>query len=120
MMNRTHAKADKLLTQKIFEHHLGAFAQGIDALMEDYVDDSIILTPSGNHTGKTEIRAFFEKFLDEATPEFWAAFKIENQYVKDDIAYLVWSADPFISMATDTILVREDCIWIQTFTPFVR
>ncbi|KAA1173269.1 nuclear transport factor 2 family protein [Marinobacter salinexigens] len=111
-------RVDESATHKVFEHHLEAFAEGIDALMADYADDSVITTPTGNHVGKAEIRAFFEKFLEEATPEFWAAFKVGVQYVKDDIAYLTWSAEPFMPLATDTLLVRNNRIWIQTFTPF--
>lgn len=119
-MTNTNVEIDESVTQKVFNHHLGAFAEGIDALMADYADDSVIATPTGNHVGKAEIRAFFQKFLNDATPEFWAAFKVGTQYVKEDIAYLTWSAEPFVPMATDTLLVRNDRIWIQTFTPFAR
>lgn len=119
-MTASTAERFKSTTQQIFEHHLGAFAEGIDALMADYADESVIVTPTGNHVGKAQIRAFFEEFLATATPEFWAAFKVGTQYVKDDIAYLTWSAEPFVPMATDTLLVRNSRIWIQTFTPFAR
>jgi hypothetical protein len=32
------------------------------------------------------------------------------------VAYLVWEARPFITMATDTLLVRDGRIHVQTFT----
>lgn len=119
-MKDTKINGDEWVTRKVFEHHLGAFAEGIDALMADYAGDSVIITPTGTYEGETEIRAFFEKFLEDATPEFWAAFKLGTQGVVGDIAYLTWSADPFIPMATDTLLIRNDRILVQTFTPFSR
>lgn len=106
------------ITEQVLRHHLGAFAEGINSLMNDYTDDSIIITPTGNYAGLREIRAFFETFLASATPEFWSAFKVTGQFVQDDVAYLTWSARPFVQMATDTLVVRNARIAIQTFTPF--
>lgn len=106
------------VTEKVVHHHLSAFAEGIESLMSDYTDDSIIITSFGNHVGIHEIRAFFESFLATATPEFWAAFRIVTQFIHDDIGYLTWGAPPFISMATDTLVIRNSRIAIQTFTIF--
>ncbi|KTC27639.1 hypothetical protein AO265_16135, partial [Pseudomonas sp. ABAC61] len=88
------------VTEQVLQHHLSAFAKGIDELMKDYTDSSAILTPTGNHVGLVQIREFFEAFLSFATPKFWAAFKVTSQVVYDDVAYLKWSAVPFVSMAT--------------------
>lgn len=117
-MAHTNIDVDESKTHKIFIHHLEAFSDGIDEIMADYSENSVVATPSAIYVGKAEISAFFQKFLSNATPEFWAAFKIETQYIKGDIAYLTWSAPPFIPMATDTLLIRDQCIWVQTFTAF--
>lgn len=106
------------VTEQVFHHHLGAFAQGVGELMKDYTDSSIIITPTGNHVGLAEIQAFFEAFLASATPEFWSAFQVHGQVVHDDVAYLTWSAAPFVPMATDTLVIRNARIATQTFTPF--
>lgn len=105
------------VTEQVFHHHLGAFAQGIDELMKDYTNTSIIITPTGNHTGLSEIQAFFDGFLASATPEFWSAFQVTGQVVHEDVAYLTWSAAPYVQMATDTLVIRNARISIQTFTP---
>ena len=118
MSNSAVATNTVSITEQVFHHHLGAFAEGIDSLMDDYTDNSIIITPTGNYVGLGEIRAFFEAFLASATPEFWSAFKVTGQFVQDDVAYLTWSAVPFVPMATDTLVVRNARIVIQTFTPY--
>lgn len=105
-------------TQEVFTHHLGAFAQGLDALVSDYSEQSCILLQHSTITGLDGIRRFFDGFLKDIQPGFWEAFKIQRQEVRGDVAYLVWEARPFIALATDTLLVRDGRIRIQTFTAF--
>ena len=105
-------------TQEVFASHLGAFAQGLDALMADYTEQSSIVLQSGTILGLANIRAFFDTFLKDIRPGFWEAFKIHRQAVCGEVAYLVWEAKPFIAMATDTLLVRDGTIRVQTFTVF--
>lgn len=105
-------------TQEVFAHHLQAFSQGLDALVSDYTEHSSIVLQGGTITGLSGIRQFFETFLKDLRPEFWAAFKIQRQEVREDVAYLVWEAKPFVAMATDTLLVRDGKIHVQTFTTF--
>ncbi|RYF58072.1 MAG: nuclear transport factor 2 family protein [Comamonadaceae bacterium] len=102
--------------QEVFAHHLQAFGQGLDALVSDYTEESSILHQSGKIAGLAAIGQFFEAFLRDIQPGFWEAFKIQRQEVCADVAYLVWEAKPFITMATDTLLVRDGKIHIQTFT----
>ncbi|WP_043301384.1 nuclear transport factor 2 family protein [Pseudomonas sp. M47T1] len=118
MSNSAATSESTSITEQVFRHHLGAFALGIDELLKDYTDGSVIITPTATHAGLNQIRAFFEAFLASTTPEFWAAFQVESQAVKDEVAYLTWSAAPFIPMATDTLVIRGARIAIQTFTPF--
>ena len=103
-------------TSKVLEHHLGAFAKGLDELMRDYSAASVILTHDKQHRGLVEIRAFFDGFLKSVKPGFWEAFKIQARAVDRDVAYLVWEAKPFVNIATDTIVVRNRKIAVQTFT----
>jgi len=102
----------------VFDHHLGAFAQGIDAVLMDYTEASVLVTPDRAYRGLAEIRGFFQAFLAGATPEFWQAFTIRTQSVDGAIAYLVWAAPPAVPMATDTLYIRDGKIAVQTFTPF--
>ena len=103
-------------TKKVLEHHLGAFAKGLDALMADYSKDSAILTHDKQYRGIAEIRGFFNGFLKGVEPGFWEAFKINAQSIDRDVAYLVWEAKPFVNIGTDTLVVRANKIMVQTFT----
>lgn len=103
-------------TQEVFEHHLHAFSQGLDALVSDYTEQSCIVLQNGSLHGISAIRQFFEGFLQGLPPGFWQAFEIQRQDVHADVAYLVWSAKPFVALATDTLLVRDGRIQVQTFT----
>jgi hypothetical protein len=104
--------------QDVFAHHLQAFSQGLDALVSDYTEGSSILLPERTITGLAGIRQFFDSFLKDVQLGFWEAFRIQRQEVCGDVAYLVWEARPFVSMATDTLVVRDGKIQVQTFTAF--
>jgi len=106
-------------TEKVFAHHLGAFAEGLDSIMKDYSESSILITPDAEFSGSDAIKGFFKTFLDNATPEFWAAFTVQVKWVHENVAYLVWSAPPFLKSATDTLVIRDGRIAVQTFTAFV-
>ncbi len=112
--------ADGGVTQRVFAHHLVAFSEGIDAIMADYTERSVLMTPDTNYRGLHEIRGFFDAFLKTASPEFWSAFKVGKQTIDGDVAYLTWSSEPFVALATDTLVVSEGKILVQTFTPFHR
>lgn len=103
-------------TKKVLDHHLGAFAKGLDTIMADYSKHSAILTHDKQYRGLAEIRGFFDGFLKGVKPGFWEAFKISAQSIDRDVAYLVWEAKPFINLATDTLVVRKGKILVQTFT----
>ncbi|WP_175780639.1 nuclear transport factor 2 family protein [Burkholderia anthina] len=116
-MSTTTTRASEETT-KVFDHHLGAFAQGLDELMKDYDDSSVIVTPDKSYRGASEIRGFFKAFLDSAKPAFWEAFKVTSKSTEGEVGYLVWEAKPFVSMATDTLYVKDGKILLQTFTAF--
>lgn len=100
----------------VFDHHLQAFAQGLDALVSDYTEQSSILLQDRTITGLAGIRQFFDGFLNGVQPGFWEAFRIVRQEVSGDIAYLVWEAKPFVGAATDTLQILDGKIHVQTFT----
>jgi len=116
-MTRASAQTDGP-TQRVFDHHLGAFAQGLDELLKDYDDSSTIITPHKTYSGSAEIRGFFKTFLESADPGFWPAFKITGKSTAGEVAYLVWEAKPWVTLATDTLVVKDGKIVVQTFTSF--
>lgn len=115
-MSESASPARVRTTQEVFDHHLQAFGQGVDALVSDYTEQSSIVLQDQTITGLNGIRAFFDAFLKGIQPGFWEAFKIVRQEVSGETAYLVWEAVPFIKLATDTLLIRNGKIHVQTFT----
>jgi hypothetical protein len=103
-------------TEAVLGRHLQSFAHGIETILADYTEASAIVTPDAIYHGLHEIRGFFQGFLDSATAEFWNAFKLGAQHIEGDVAYITWSAKPFIPLATDTFVVRDGKIHVQTST----
>jgi hypothetical protein len=105
-------------TEATLARHLDALTHGPDAIMRDYMNDSVLISPDGVLRGVAEIRSFFERFLADSPPELLAALTLLRQEFQGDIAYVVWKAEPFIPLATDTFLIRDDKIVTQTFALF--
>ena len=116
-MTNASTQADDA-AQRVLDHHLGAFAQGLDEIIKEYDKSSTIITPGKSYRGLEEIRAFFKAFLESADPGFWSAFKISSQSTAGDVAYLAWEARPWVKFATDTLVVKNGKIAVQTFTSF--
>ncbi len=107
-------------TQAVLEHHLQAFGEGVEAIMADYTDDSVVITPDATYRGLDEIRGFFIAFV-EALPEgFLDAFTLKRQEVVGEVAYILWEANPWFPLGTDTFVVREGKIAFQTFAAHAK
>ena len=102
-------------TQAVVEHHLGAVAEGMDALMGDFTDQSVIITPDATFTGIAEIRGFFEAFVAGLPEGFMDSFKVTKTVYVGEIGYILWEAKPWFVMGTDTFTVRDNKIMVQTF-----
>ena len=102
-------------TESTLSHHLQAIGEGIDAIMGDYTDSSVLFTPQGPLTGLEPIRAFFDGFLRTSPPELLRAMMVTRQDIRGEIAYILWKADPFIPLATDTFVIRDGKIVVQSF-----
>lgn len=103
---------------QVFDHHLGAFAKGLDELMKDYDESSVLITPVKTYRGTGEIRAFFAAFLDSVDPGFWPAFTVTSKITEGEVAYLVWEAKPWVQLGTDTFVFKAGKIAVQTLTSF--
>ncbi len=103
------------MTEQVLAHHLSAFAVGVDEIMKDYTDESALIAPEGTYRGLVEIRAFFQGFVDKFPAEAWESFQILRTEVVGEIGYQTWDARPFIMLGTDTFLVRDGKIVVQTY-----
>ena len=105
-------------TEIVLSQHLQAAAENVEAVMAHYVDESVLITHDATYRGRAEIRRFFAELLDGATKGFLGAFHMKRQQVSGELAYIVWEAKPWFAFATDTMLVRDGKILLQTFAAY--
>jgi hypothetical protein len=102
-------------TETTLSHHFQAFGEGIDAIIQDYTPESVLFTPDGPLLGLEPIREFFDGFLRTSPPELLRAMTLVRQDIQGEIAYILWKAEPYIPLATDTFVVRDGKIVAQSF-----
>ena len=102
-------------TEAVLNHHLQAFGEGIDSIMADYTEDSVVIAPEGTYRGLEELRAFFTSLVEGLPEGSWEAFKLCRKEVVGEIAYIHWEALPWILLGTDTFVVRDGKIAVQTY-----
>ena len=105
-------------THEVLTHHLNSFGVGdIVGTMADYTAESRFFTSEGLLRGPGAIRSFFVKLFQEfAKPG--TSFETLQQEVDGDTAYIVWraeTADNRFELGTDTFIVQNGKIVIQTF-----
>ena len=106
-------------TEATLTHHLQSLGGGLlEAVLSDYVEDSVIFTANGIVKGLAEIRAFFDASIKSTPPDLLKAFTMIRQDVEGETAYILWKAEPFVPLGTDTFVVRDGKIILQTFTAF--
>jgi hypothetical protein len=105
-------------TQAVLEHHLQAFGEGIDAIMLDYTANSVVITPDATYRGLAEVRSFFTSLVEGLPEGFWDAFTMKRQEIVGEVAYILWEAKPWFLLGTDTFVVREGKIVLQTFAAY--
>lgn len=97
----------------VLDRHLAAFtAQDVDAIMDDYTNASVFITPDRVFTGTAEIRNLFEGLVAEfSAPE--ASLDLIARHSVGPVAYTTWSAETpqnRYTLATDTLYVEDDRI----------
>jgi ketosteroid isomerase-like protein len=107
-----------MTTKEVFEHHGEAFgAADVEEILKDYTEASVLYTPDGPFKGLKAIRRFFQKAVTELMPP-GMAFEMKHMTIDGDVVFIVWSASTpahDIPMGTDTFLVRDGKIAVQTF-----
>ena len=100
--------------------HIKAVGSGdMDKILSHYTDESLIISPDGTFKGLDNLPPFFTSWIEQVTPEMGKAFNITHQHIRDDVAYIVWNMGDAVPFATDTYVMRDDKIMIQTFAPYI-
>ena len=102
-------------TEAVLGHHMESFAaKDLDAILSDYTEDSVLITGDKTYKGVADIGTFFSAMFPGVTPEFLAAFKMVKQEISGDVAYVNWTVEGFITLGTDTLVVKDGKIAVQT------
>ena len=116
-MNNSAKKVRPLSTEAVVRNHLRAATIGVDAILEDYTEESVLVTHDATYYGPGEIRRFFTALFGSLPTGFFETMKLIREEFVGELAYILWERKPIISQATDTFVVRDGKILFQTFTP---
>jgi ketosteroid isomerase-like protein len=105
-------------TKDVVDNHLKCFGEGdLKGILSDYAPGAVLFTPDGPLKGADAIRPLFEAMIAEfAKPG--AVFSMKRQSVEGDYAYILWTAetaDNVYEVGTDTFVVRDGKIVVQSF-----
>ncbi|WP_158859239.1 nuclear transport factor 2 family protein [Lunatibacter salilacus] len=114
----TNGEIDEAQTEAVLDHHWETFVTNdLDGVMEDYTDESILITPNGTYRGLDEIRGNFVNAFN-AFPTQGAELTLNTSLAVSDVGYILWEAETpefTLTYATDTFIIRNGKIIRQTF-----
>ena len=105
-------------TTDVLDNHLTCFGRrDLEGLLSDYAPDAVLFTQHGPLRGPDAIKPLFEAMLEEFGKP-GASFSLTQRSVEGDHAYIVWTAqtaDNVYELGTDTFVVRNGKIAVQSF-----
>lgn len=109
---------DPEVTRQVLDHHWQTFRDNdLEGVMEDYTEESILITPDTTYKGLDAIRQnfilAFEAFPAEENP-----LTLNKSVVVEDVGYILWEASTpefELLFATDTFIIRDGKIIRQTY-----
>ena len=112
-------KGRLMSTEDVLNHHLGAFSEGdVDEIMKDFTEESTLILPEASLKGLETIRNAFVDFFGGLFKPGTYKFSLDRVEVVGDIAYIVWHSEnegADITLGTDTFLIQDGKIVVQTF-----
>ena len=107
----------------IVNQHINAFLNNdADAVIADYADDAILVTPDASYHGPMAIKEFFKGLIPHF-PKGYSSFILDKMEDKGDLVYILWhgrSSSVDVPFATDTFMVRGGKIQQQTFAGLIQ
>ena len=105
-------------TKDVLDRHLKYFSDGnLEGILSDYAPDAVMFTQDGPLHGPEAIRGLFVPMFEEFGKP-GASFSMKTRLIDSDCAYIVWSAktaDNVYELSTDTFVVRDGKIAVQSF-----
>ena len=117
-ISNTKATSQSDNSRTVLIRHLSAFQDNnLEAVISDYTDESVLITPDAVYKGPEDIRTFFEALIAQF-PKHQSSFELDTLVVDDDLVYIIWHGKTpvlDIPFATDTFIIRNGKIHQQTF-----
>lgn len=109
--------APKGSTQDLVARHLAASAKGdVEAIVADYSDHAVSISPGGVTHGKEELRKLFTAIFG-GPPGSHPPLVLQQQVYDGEIGYITWTQNagtPQEVHGSDTFVVRKGKIVAQT------
>jgi ketosteroid isomerase-like protein len=106
-------------TKEVLDNHLKCFGEGdLKGILSDYAPGAVLFTSAGPLRGADAMRPLFQALIAEFGKP-GAAFRMKQQSVEGDYAYILWAAetaDNVYEVGTDTFVVRDGKIVAQSYT----
>jgi ketosteroid isomerase-like protein len=111
-------------TKSVLDHHLAALTSGdADGVLEDYTEESVLMTADGTVRGLDALRTTFDAFIAGLFAPGTYEFTMDQVDVCGEVAFIAWHAtcaDAEIRLGTDTFVVRDGKIVAQTFAAVIE
>jgi ketosteroid isomerase-like protein len=112
-------RREEMDTKAVLDHHLAAFSAGsVDEILKDYTDDTALITPDAVIKGREAIHAAYSTMFSGLFKPGTYDFTMDAVHVEGDVAYIAWRAScatAEVALGTDTFVVRNSKIVVQTF-----
>ena len=106
-------------TEDVLNHHLTSFGAGdLEGVMSDYTEDSVIILPGAKLEGLEAIEGLFVALIGEFSKP-GMVFNMGDVAIHNNVAYITWTAetaDNVYGLSTDTFVIEDGKIAVQTVT----
>lgn len=104
--------------ETVLLRHLKSFQDNnLEAVISDYTNKSVLITPASTYTGVEEIKGFFVNLMDHF-PKQGSSFQLDKMEIEGTLAFILWHAKTpslIVPFATDTFIIKDGKILQQTF-----
>jgi ketosteroid isomerase-like protein len=112
-----------MTTEEFADARLAAFGRGdVNAIVAQYADDAIVITPQGTLRGQAQIRGMIEGIIAEfAQPG--VKFDLISRAAEGPVANFTWSAETNANvwdLGAETYVLANGRIAFQTFAGKMR
>ncbi len=106
---------------KLLDHHIAALLSGcMEEILRDYDESSFVYTPDGPVEGLVNLKKMFAGFLSTVPANVLQSLEILRQDIFNDTAYILWQAGEQIPLGTDTYIIKDGKIAVQSYAAYMR